>query len=173
MIQLLTYCGVANCLVLAVTLGLGYIGDTAMMAHFLLGFVGSLSAVLWVGVAMFYLIYSGQAVKKAGEAGLMEQGRVDYCYQAKKRLFPWFLTSILLLVMAPFFGATAQAHTGSSLAHHLVAWLAALVFWLSVYLSYSRLVEHSKMIEEILGKVLAMRQAKAGNKSQNDSAPQG
>ncbi|MDH5678156.1 MAG: hypothetical protein OEZ28_06025, partial [Nitrospinota bacterium] len=76
MIQLLTYYGVANCLVLAVTLGLGYIGDTAMMAHFLLGFVGSLSAVLWVGVAMFYLIYSGQAVKKAGEAGLMEQGRV-------------------------------------------------------------------------------------------------
>ncbi|MDH5510952.1 MAG: hypothetical protein OEZ32_11450 [Nitrospinota bacterium] len=165
MVYLLTYYGVINCLALAVALALGYFTDTFFMVHFAAGFLGALSAVLWIGVAMFYLIYSGQAVKRAKEAGLVESKDVAFCHEAKKRLFPWFVAAILLLVTSPFLGATAHMKTGSAAGHHMVAWMSALVFWISVYLAQGRITEHGRMIDEIMKKVGELRRAKAASQS--------
>jgi len=157
MVNLLIYYGMANCLALAAAMALGYFADTLFMAHFAAGFLGSLSAVLWIGVAMFYLIYSGQAVKRAVEAGLSEARDAAFCYQAKKKLFPWFVTSILLLVSTPFLGATVHMKAGSAAGHHLAAWMSVPVFWVSVYISHTRITEHGRMIDEIILKIKDIR----------------
>ncbi|MDH5639037.1 MAG: hypothetical protein OEZ04_11135 [Nitrospinota bacterium] len=165
MVYLLTYYGMINCLALAAALALGYFTDNLFMVHFAAGFLGALSAVLWIGVAMFYLIYSGQAVKRGAEAGLVESKDVAFCYEAKKRLFPWFVAAILLLVTTPFLGATAHMKTGSAAGHHLAAWMSALVFWVSVYLAHGRITEHGRMVDEIVKKVEQLRRAKAASQA--------
>jgi hypothetical protein len=162
MAPMLIYYGVANCVALAAALGLGYMGRNWYMAHFAAGFLGALSASLWIGVAMFYLIYAGQAVNRAAEAGLAAADDVLYHRLAKKKLFPWYLAAIATLIVGPFLGAIAQTKGGGGLAaHHAVSWISCGAYWLCVYLSREKITQTSRMIDKILADVEAIRKKKA------------
>ncbi|MDH4184558.1 MAG: hypothetical protein OEV92_10075 [Nitrospinota bacterium] len=167
MIQLLIYFGAVNALALAASLGSGYLGQDMFMAHFAIGFLSSLSCVLWICVAMFYFIYSGQAINRAQSAGLAIGEDVECARLAKKKLFPWFMTAMLLLVTGPFLGATAQAKTGPMLAHNLIGWISAAVYWYSLYIGRPFIIQTGATIGRILEKVSELRRAKAAAAEKN------
>ena len=171
MVEPLIYFGAVNLLALAAAMATGYMGEKMFMAHFVLGFLGALAATLWIGVAMFYLIYAGQAVNRAREVGLATEEDVRYQVEAKKKLFPWLMAAILSLIAGPFLGALSQAQGSSVIAHHAVGWISLALFVFCVFRGAEKLRQTGRTIEKITGAVEEIRKRKAAAKPNEPSAP--
>ena len=172
MINLLLYFGAINVIAICSALALGYMGPSLYLYHFAFGFLGALSATLWIGVAMFYIIYTGYAANNAFKAGLATEERRMYISSSKMRLFPWYTVNILLLIAGPFLGASVQASTASKDTHSLVAWIAVVAYTSAVALSWNRLKKHGEFINELVEIIKKRREEKKGKDQENQAGPQ-
>lgn len=131
MTLLLKLFGVPSAAAILTAIGSGYLinGIGHLERHVLIGLIATLVALFWLVVTMFYFIATGSQIRQAAQEGLLKVDLYKRTREFKKMLFPWIMTSIVLLIITPIAGAATDAGKAPALYHHILAW-AALSFYL-------------------------------------------
>ncbi len=160
--------GVFNAVSIFAALALGYLrgaGEAFYQAHVLAGLLSTLSAILGLVIVMFYLIYTGAAVKKAAKDKLVDAELYYETRRYKTTLFPWIMVSILSLLAAPNLGAAYDTGKAPLWLHHAAAWEVLIVLGIVTYLSKNILQENKKILNFTIEAVNAdVERRRAGRK---------
>jgi len=114
---------------LIVTMVFGYMSVenlTILWRHVSFATISTLIILLSHSMTMFYLIGTGKAIKQAVKENGLDKRLAEETIRFKSKVFPLATLAILLIMSGFIIGGGVATHVIPSIAHEIVAWMAAI-----------------------------------------------